>query len=418
MCKLIGIGGFGRVTFKENQKEIARKELLLDHVTNELAQLRFKREIESLRKIKSEYIVKITDYDVKYQWYEMPYYKYNLLTYVQREKGSEDLSIEKIIDRLIKGIKVLDSENMVHRDIKPQNILMNTLDDVVLCDLGLVKTENNTTLTVTHNEVGTMDFSAPEQFRDAKHVDIRADIYSIGRVMEWMFEKVNSYKNNTTNVVPDNYKSFIRKCTASKEDERYQTVDELQKAFKMRLNDSVKVEIKKMVNDILNDSESYKNFIGLNEKDFEKILESDMYKIITEGKIEEWLLNDFESFDCLYNTWDKKRIQSYEQKSYYPAINFDSIATNFYDYIINNNIDISTRTSLLKKLINHWGNRYNVMYVIFNILSNNICDDDFYTNLVDNLTTDEFSNLSNFYNQVGKNYNNISEYIMSRIENR
>ncbi|MHC5838230.1 hypothetical protein ACYT4N_12995, partial [Lactococcus lactis] len=77
--------------------------------------------------------------------------------------------------------------------------------------------------------------------------------------------KVNSYKNNTTNVVPDNYKSFIRKCTASKEDERYQTVDELQKAFKMRLNDSVKVEIKKMVNDILNDSESYKNFIGLNE---------------------------------------------------------------------------------------------------------------------------------------------------------
>ena len=186
----------------------------------------------------------------------------------------------------------------------------------------------------------------------------------------------------------------------------------------MRLNDSVKVEIKKMVNDILNDSESYKNFIGLNEKDFEKILESDMYKIITEGKIEEWLLNDFESFDCLYNTWDKKRIQSYEQKSYYPAVNFDSIATNFYDYIINNNIDISTRTSLLKKLINHWGNRYNVMYVIFNILSNNICDDDFYTNLVDNLTTDEFSNLSNFYNQVGKNYNNISEYIMSRIENR
>jgi len=346
MCKLIGIGGFGRVTFKENQKEIARKELLLDHVTNELAQLRFKREIESLRKIKSEYIVKITDYDVKYQWYEMPYYKYNLLTYVQREKGSEDLSIEKIIDRLIKGIKVLDSENMVHRDIKPQNILMNTLDDVVLCDLGLVKTENNTTLTVTHNEVGTMNFSAPEQFRDAKHVDIRADIYSIGRVMEWMFEKVNSYKNNTTNVVPDNYKSFIRKCTASKEDERYQTVDELQKAFKMRLNDSVKVEIKKMVNDILNDSESYKNFI------------------------------------------------------------------------INNNIDISTRTSLLKKLINHWGNRFNVMYVIFNILSNNICDDDFYTNLVDNLTTDEFSNLSNFYNQVGKNYNNISEYIMSRIENR
>ncbi|MHC5838209.1 hypothetical protein ACYT4N_12885, partial [Lactococcus lactis] len=59
-----------------------------------------------------------------------------------------------------------------------------------------------------------------------------------------------------------------------------------------------------------------------------------------------------------------------------------------------------------------------VMYVICNILSNNICDDDFYTNLVDNLTTDEFSNLSNFYNQVGKNYNNISEYIMSRIENR
>ena len=63
-------------------------------------------------------------------------------------------------------------------------------------------------------------------------------------------------------------------------------------------------------------------------------------------------------------------------------------------------------------------NSKNIKNRMNTILSNNICDDDFYTNLVDNLTTDEFSNLSNFYNQVGKNYNNISEYIMSRIENR
>lgn len=73
---------------------------------------------------------------------------------------------------------------MIHRDIKPDNILLTTDGVPKLADLGLAKTADDTLdLTRTGIGIGTPLYAAPEQVRDAKHADMRSDLYALGCVL-------------------------------------------------------------------------------------------------------------------------------------------------------------------------------------------------------------------------------------------
>lgn len=78
--------------------------------------------------------------------------------------------------------------NVVHRDIKPENIMLNHRGQVKLADLGIAKERaaQGTGLTVSHIMMGTPAYIAPEQASDAKAVDARADIYSLGATLYHM----------------------------------------------------------------------------------------------------------------------------------------------------------------------------------------------------------------------------------------
>ncbi len=73
---------------------------------------------------------------------------------------------------------------MVHRDIKPSNVMLTPEHKAVLLDFGLTH-QPNTRLTTPGTVLGTVDYMAPEQARDAGAVDIRADIYSLGATLYW-----------------------------------------------------------------------------------------------------------------------------------------------------------------------------------------------------------------------------------------
>jgi serine/threonine protein kinase len=85
------------------------------------------------------------------------------------------------------GLHRAHKQKLIHRDVKPDNVLVTPEGVAKLTDLGLVKeVDNEMNLTKTGRGLGTPNFMAPEQFRNAKNADIRCDIYSLGATLYTM----------------------------------------------------------------------------------------------------------------------------------------------------------------------------------------------------------------------------------------
>ena len=80
------------------------------------------------------------------------------------------------------GLQYAHEHGLIHRDIKPSNLMLTRSGTIKVIDMGLALIMEDTTLQLTQTGLvlGTMSYCAPEQIRDASHVDIRADIYSLG----------------------------------------------------------------------------------------------------------------------------------------------------------------------------------------------------------------------------------------------
>jgi len=93
----------------------------------------------------------------------------------------------RIIGHVSQGLHKAHKLGLIHRDVKPDNILLTLDDQVKLVDLGLVKEiDADLNLTRTNRGLGTPHFMAPEQFRNAKNADVRCDIYSMAATMYMM----------------------------------------------------------------------------------------------------------------------------------------------------------------------------------------------------------------------------------------
>lgn len=149
---------------------------------------RFIREAKALAKLNHENIVAIYDILEEDGVYNivMEYVEGDSLD--QRIKKKEHLSIEEALDisiQIAQGLEYAHGFGIVHRDIKPQNILITEQDKVKLTDFGIVAAADEANLTQVGQVIGTPRYMSPEQ-AFGQEVDARSDIYSLGIVMHQM----------------------------------------------------------------------------------------------------------------------------------------------------------------------------------------------------------------------------------------
>jgi serine/threonine protein kinase len=106
---------------------------------------------------------------------------------IEREGPMDEETAIRLLAQVCQGLHRAHKHHLIHRDVKPDNILVTQDGIAKLTDLGLVKdADNELNLTRTGRGLGTPHFMAPEQFRNAKNADIRCDIYSLGATLYMM----------------------------------------------------------------------------------------------------------------------------------------------------------------------------------------------------------------------------------------
>jgi serine/threonine protein kinase/Flp pilus assembly protein TadD len=158
------------------------------------------------------------------------------------------LSTAEILDlvrQIAEGLEAAHERGVIHRDIKPQNILVTAKRRVKITDFGLARWQGASTLTRTGTQMGTVHYMSPEQ-TEGKRVDHRADIFSLGVIL---YELICARKpfdgDNPTAIsyaivsshpqpiarystgVPEELQQVVDKCLAKNPDERYQSVSDL-----------------------------------------------------------------------------------------------------------------------------------------------------------------------------------------------
>ena len=192
--KLLGKGGMGEVWLLEieNRSEFFAAKILDPELASkdEEFRKRFLREAELAMSIKHRNLVEVYDVgrdpDTDLCYIIMEYIPGGSLADLIRKRGRLPIvDAAKIVYQVADALNCIAAQGIVHRDIKPDNILFGKDGKVKIADLGIARRsldQKTMTMTQTGVMMGTPAYMAPEQMMDSHRVDIRADIYSLGIV--------------------------------------------------------------------------------------------------------------------------------------------------------------------------------------------------------------------------------------------
>jgi serine/threonine protein kinase len=187
----IGRGGMGRVykAMHGTLRQVrALKVLNKDESRNPRVVARFQREARIVAKLDHPHVVKIFEFEKDPErglyYIVMEYVDGGSVSRILRRQGK--LPWQQALEILLqvaRGLSEMHRLGLVHRDIKPSNILIDKAGTAKLADLGLARHQGDggdTQLTATGAVMGTIDYMAPEQIVDARHADVRSDLYALG----------------------------------------------------------------------------------------------------------------------------------------------------------------------------------------------------------------------------------------------
>ncbi|AHC16383.1 serine/threonine-protein kinase [Salinispira pacifica] len=183
---LIASGGMGQV-YKAEHPTLKRPVIIKKLSLGSTATLteRFRREARILMDFRNDHIVDVHDHFVKGRS------NYIVMEFVDGISVKDLLETQRYIDNAsaayialytARALSYAHGKSVIHRDIKPGNILISRDGDIKLADFGIASSRESSdeTLTSEGMTLGTPSYMAPEQFRNSREVDYRADLYSLG----------------------------------------------------------------------------------------------------------------------------------------------------------------------------------------------------------------------------------------------
>ena len=186
IIRKIGEGGMGTVFLAEDllmQQEVAIKLLHMAMTTDPEIVERFKTEAKAQYKLTHPYIVKLTRLvqNGEHYFIVMEYVEGMTLKEMLAKTGllPEDRALP-IFHKILRGLAYAHSQGIIHRDIKPGNIIIDKNGNPKITDFGIAKILGDKGLTQTGTKLGTVYYMSPEQIKNPKGVDQRTDVYSLG----------------------------------------------------------------------------------------------------------------------------------------------------------------------------------------------------------------------------------------------
>lgn len=255
---LIGRGGMAAVYqayHQATERNVAIKVMLPDVATNETFQRRFEREAKTLAGLQHVHILPVFDYGQQdsVNYLVMPFLPGRTLADHIRENDLTLAEIAAIFRQLASALDYAHGKGILHRDLKPDNVMMDEDGNVLLADFGLTRLLNDaqetSKLTSDSTVIGTPAYMSPEQGQ-GRALDHRSDLYSLAVLLYEMLTGTVPYKAETPVAVifkhisdplpppsqlrdglPPDVDTVIATGMAKQADDRYDTATAMANAF-------------------------------------------------------------------------------------------------------------------------------------------------------------------------------------------
>ena len=250
----VGTGGMATVYRGMDQtldRLVAIKVMLTRYASDPSFAARFKQEAQAAAALQSPYIVSVYDWGKEGDTYYivMEYLRgTDLKTGIRSHGALAPRKVAQIGAQVCSALSVAHAHEIIHRDIKPQNIMIQPNGDAKVMDFGIARSKNSH-LTQTNSVLGTAHYVSPEQAQ-GKELGATSDLYSLGVVMyeastgklpfdgddavSVALKQVNEEPVPPSEVNPnvdDNLEAIIMKCMAKNPADRFQTADELRRVL-------------------------------------------------------------------------------------------------------------------------------------------------------------------------------------------
>ncbi|MBK0348136.1 Stk1 family PASTA domain-containing Ser/Thr kinase [Aerococcaceae bacterium zg-ZJ1578] len=246
---VIGQGGMANVFLAHDlilNRDVAVKVLRFDFQDNQDAIRRFQREAMSASQLLHHNIVEVYDVDEtdQQQYIVMEYVKgTDLKSYIQQHAPlSLELTVS-IMSQILSAIEVAHKNRIIHRDIKPQNILITDQNEVKITDFGIAIALSDTSITQTNTLLGSVHYLSPEQARGS-NATTKSDIYALGVVLYELitgsvpfngesavsialkhFQETFPRVKDSMEYVPQSLENVVLRATAKNPADRYDSVE-------------------------------------------------------------------------------------------------------------------------------------------------------------------------------------------------